>query len=112
MMRTLKPAALFPAALIISCGGGCGPTDLEGPPPCGSLQYNFQTLIPGPSEPTFDASLDHKARKIDRSFHAINAHATGLNADVAVRLDDQQNRAAIEAFLTDSDSFEFAHTAT
>lgn len=68
--------------------------------------------MPGPNEAGFDAALDAKARRIDRSFHAINAFATGLNADVVVRLDDARGRAAIAAFLDDGDAFEFADTAT
>lgn len=112
MMRTRKLAPIF-SALALGFGGACGEDEQpSGPPPCGSLQYNFQTLIPGPAESAFDAALDQKARKIDRSFHAINAAATGLNADVVVGLDRPAARAKIETFLAESDDFDFADTAT
>jgi hypothetical protein len=108
MKRTHAALIIFPLAIFPACGED----EPEGPPPCGSLQYNYLTMIPGPGEAEFDLALDAKARKLDRVFHAINAHATGLNADVAVRLADTKNRAAIAAFVESSDSFELAETST
>lgn len=108
MKRTYPAFIIFLSAVLPACGED----EPAGPPPCGSLQYNYQTLIPGPAEASFDEFLDLKARKLDRVFHAINAHATGLNADVTVRLSDSKNRAAIDAFVQSSDAYEFADTST
>lgn len=116
-MRTtiLTMAAL--AALALACGDASettdpGPAD-PGPPPfdppaCGSLEYAWRGLIPGPGEDGFDAELEAKARRIERSWQTFNANAMGLNTDVTVALANTDDRAAIETWLRDHDDWDFA----
>lgn len=76
-----------------------------GPPPCGSNKNELRTLIPGPGQDGFDATLAASARLHDRQFHALNAFATGLNAEFIVT--DPLARAQIEAFLSGGDGWDF-----
>src|SRR5690242_6035286 len=64
------------------------PTQATPPPACGSGTYTWQSLIAGPQSPDFDAMLAQKADRLDRQFHALNAHGTGMNSDIVVPLDD------------------------
>ncbi len=87
---------------------GCPKTEElpdAGPPPCGSHVAGPRTLIPGPGHDGYDAALAAQARKHDRQFHAINAVATGLAAEV--RLADADAKAAVQQFIDDGDSWNF-----
>ncbi len=79
------------------------PADTTPPVECAPLDYDFQTLIPGPCEAGHDADLAALALRYDRSFHALSAVSTGGNADVHFDLALTDERAAIEAFLADDD---------
>ncbi len=98
------------------CDQDPGPLDIPptdpGPPPfdppaCGSLDYSWRGLIPGPGEEGFDADLEAKARRIDRSWQTFNASAMGLNTDVTVSLTNTDDRSAIETWLRDHDDWDF-----
>jgi hypothetical protein len=99
------------------CDQDPGPGDVPavdpGPPPfdppaCGSLEYAWRGLVPGPGEDGFDAALEAKARRIERAWQAFNANAMGLNTDVTVALANADDRAAIETWLRDHDDWDFA----
>ncbi len=63
-------------------------------------------LIPGPGEDGYDADLEKLARLYDRQFHALNAFGMSINADIMIQTDWTDQRAAIEKFLAESDSFD------
>lgn len=74
-------------------------------PACG---YDGSSVVPGPCEPGFDAALEAKATRYERSFRAFSAAAMNLNTDVGIALANTADRATIESFLADSDSWDFA----
>jgi len=84
-----------------------GPPPFD-PPECGSGTYAWRGLIPGPGEAGFDAELDAKARRIERSWQAFNAGAMGLNTDVTVALDQAADRETIEQWVGEHDDWDFA----
>ncbi len=88
-------------ALLVSCKPA---TTESGPPPCGSNQAGPLTLIPGPGHDGYDEALAAAARKHDRQFHAINALATGVTAEVS--LTDADAKASVDQFLA-SDEWDF-----
>lgn len=93
-------------ALVCSPFWGCGEDEVPpGPPPCGSYT-SLQTLIPGPRQAGHDALLAAKARRHDRMFHAVNARATGLNADVRLVDSSTLGRDLFRAFAA-SDDWDF-----
>ncbi len=73
-------------------------------PPCGKPIAGPRTLIPGPGHEGFDEALATAARRHDRQFHALNAHATGLAAEFRVELTAQ---ADVTRFLDEGDGFDF-----
>lgn len=79
----------------------------NGPPACGSHKNGLVTFIPGPGQDGYDATLAAAARVHDRQFHAINAYATGLAAEFTTT---DAGAVEIAAFLSGSDSVEFAET--
>lgn len=95
------------SALVLVAFAACAPPAMKpaGPPPCGSNENALRTLIAGPGQEGFDATLAAAARLHDRQFHALNAFSTGLNAEFIVA--DPLARAHIEGFLTTSDGFDF-----
>lgn len=93
-----------PADAAADTGADAG--DVALPPPCPDGGYDGSYLLPGRCEAGFDAPLEAKARGYDRVWHALNASATGLNADVAVSLDATEARAAVEAFAA-GDGWDF-----
>ena len=99
------PAALAAITLALAFAFGCSAE--EGPPRCGSYEYGWSAMVPGPTETGHDARLAALARKYDRQFHAITGKATGLNADLAVPLAATELRAKISAFLEAEDGFQF-----
>ncbi len=68
------------------------------------------SLIPGPGEEGYDAELEAAVEQHERQFHIFNAYGMAINADVSVALTEPENRALIEEFLTESDSWDFAGT--
>jgi hypothetical protein len=64
-------------------------------------------LLPGPGQPGYDSGLEALARRIDRGFHAFNAYSTGINQDVWVDPGAAEARAQIQAFLDESDGWDF-----
>ncbi len=81
----------------------------EEPPACGSGSYSHRYMIPGPEETGYDAELDALALNYERQFHAVVAYPMAVNADVSVA--DEENRALLNAFLRESDGWDFeAHS--
>ena len=64
-------------------------------------------LLPGPGQPGYDAGLERLARRYDRGFHALNAYAMALNSDLWVDPNAGDVRAEIEAFLRESDGWDY-----
>jgi len=83
----------------------CEPLPAVDPPACGSGPVDREALLAGGD------ALAEKARRFDRVFHAIAAVHTGVNSEVVVP--DADDRAAIEAFVTDEDGWDLeASTGT
>ncbi|HHW97744.1 MAG TPA: hypothetical protein GX737_11085, partial [Oligoflexales bacterium] len=57
------------------------------PAECGSLTYKWHSMIPGPRQEGFDAELEAKARRIERTWQTFHADAMGLNTDVSVDIE-------------------------
>ena len=95
----------FSLLLLCACPSPVQPP--SGPPPCGSNTNTLRTLIPGPGQDGFDATLAEAARQHDRQFHGINAFATGLAAECSVNAADPTARAAVEQFLSTDHSYDF-----
>ncbi|NLH48548.1 MAG: hypothetical protein GX444_08080 [Myxococcales bacterium] len=66
------------------------------------------SLIPGPDDPGYDEDLEAAAEQRERQFHVFNAYGMDISADVSVSLDEPANRALIEDFILNSDSWDFA----
>jgi hypothetical protein len=77
------------------------------PPECGSLAYDWRSLVPGPGQEGFDADLEAKATRIEKQFQTFNAAAMGVNTDVSVALDRTEDRTAIEDFILLHDGWDF-----
>lgn len=68
----------------------------------------FYAMLPGPGQPGYNADLEALARMYDRSFHVFIAAGTGLNMDVSVpEEDNQENRELIEDFIRETDGWDF-----
>lgn len=81
--------------------------EVEPPPPaCGSLAYEWQGMLAGPSEPGFDDALEAIALRHDRMHFAITALPTGLAGDISIAPDDPTARDAIAAFA-DGDGWSY-----
>ncbi len=124
-MRTLEHLATIAlTASLVACssedarskdGGGdagkvpqglaCRPAQRVEPPACGTATGSWTSLAPP------DAQVDAAATRHDRQFHALNAHGTGVNADLNVPLDRTAARDAIGAFVADETAWDFeAHS--
>lgn len=57
---------------------------------CGSQGYDWRGLLAGPSEAEFDSSLADHATRLERQFHSLNAHGTGVTADLAIQGADER----------------------
>lgn len=86
--------------LVVSAA--CAPASKA--PPCGTPVVGPKTLIPGPGQEGYDEALGRAARRHDRQFHALNAWATGLAAELRV---DAAARADVSRFLDEGDGFDF-----
>ncbi len=89
-----------------ACRGGSPP-----PAACGSPGTARATLIPGPNAAGFDSALAIKARRFDRQFHALNAHAAGVNADIVIAPNLTDERESIRQFVQDTDGWDYAATS-
>ncbi|MDP8222518.1 MAG: hypothetical protein P9L99_04095 [Candidatus Lernaella stagnicola] len=67
----------------------------------------YPALLPGPGEPGYDAELEAKARMYDRSHLVFNCAGHGINADVSVNLEDEEDRLLIEEFIQETDGWDF-----
>lgn len=74
---------------------------------CEGFDYTGRYLLPGPCEAGFDANLEAKATGIERCWRALNASATGVNADVEVALVSEADRAAVAAYCGSDGSWDF-----
>ena len=79
------------------------------PPECGSEDYDWTSLIPGPADADWDPDLAAIALRHDRLSASFVGWPIGLDADVSVS-DDPDDRAAIQTFV-DGDGWDF-ETAT
>lgn len=66
-----------------------------------------RSLVPGPGMDGYDADLDEVALLFERQFHVFTGYGNGLNSDVSVTLDNEENRALITSFLTETDGWDF-----
>ncbi len=64
-------------------------------------------LLPGPGQDGYDAELEAKADRYDRAHLIFNCAGQGINADLSVALASPENRALIEDFIQESDSWDF-----
>lgn len=107
--------------LISACGGEPDPGPVDPPIPaytscrvagsragaaCGSGQYDWEGLVPGPKSPDHDVALAAKVRRYDRLFHALHARSTGVNTEFTAT--DAGDRALITAFAKEDDGWDFA----
>jgi hypothetical protein len=67
----------------------------------------YPPLIAGPNDVGYDAELEALARKYDRSHLLFNCAGHGINADVSVNLEDEEDRELIESFIRETDSWDF-----
>jgi len=81
--------------------------DVDAAPACPGFSYDWTAVVPGPCEPGFDAALEAKATRYERSFRAFSASAMDLNTDVTIAPANVDDRAKIEAFLRESDGWDF-----
>lgn len=79
---------------------------IDPPPPCGSLDYGWRGVVPGPGEPDHDAELEGAAARHDRVHTALTGLPLGLAGDVSIAAADDASRTAIEAFV-DSGAWDF-----
>jgi len=90
---------------------GFGPDHLPevpfDPPPCGSGQVRWSTLIPGPGQPGHDADLAAKAEAYDRVWTAFHAAAMHLNTDVTISLDAPEDRQRLADFAATPGAWDF-----
>jgi len=75
---------------------------LAGCPPCPDT-----ALLPGPRQKGYDPVLERKADRHDRAHLLFSCSGQGVNADLSVSLDRAEDRALIEGFLRDTDSWDF-----
>ncbi len=69
--------------------------------------YEGTSLLPGPDEEGYDADLEAKADRYDRTHLLFNCSGNHINSDVVVNLEQVANRALIEDFIQNSDSWDF-----
>src|SRR5690606_1874246 len=77
------------------------------PPMCGSLDYDWTALVPGPAEARFDDALEVAARRHDRMHAVVNGLPLGMAADIDVPIDDAAGRAALQGFADDDGAWSF-----
>ncbi|MEM6990136.1 MAG: hypothetical protein AAF721_06555 [Myxococcota bacterium] len=78
------------------------------PPACGSRDYDWAPMLPGPAQDTFDSGLERIARRHDRLHTAITSAPTGLAGDVVVLTRNTAGREAVQTFLDEDDAWDFA----
>ncbi|NOZ84694.1 MAG: hypothetical protein GXP49_00215 [Deltaproteobacteria bacterium] len=102
-------ALLFLSSLILLNVAGCSGSKDKNPGEntCGSHDYHFESVIPGPLEHGYDAALEAKAFRFDRQFHVFHTFATGMSCDLSVPMEWTKKREAIRSFLQDTDSWDF-----
>ena len=64
-------------------------------------------LLAGPDSPDYNEPLADLARDYERSFHVFSAAGMALNADIAVPLENEADRATIEQFLRETDGWDY-----
>ncbi len=77
--------------------------DADVPPTCA---YATRHLIPGPCEADYDADLDAKARRYDRTWTLFNASVFGVNTDVGVAAANIEDRELVNTFIREMDGWE------
>lgn len=77
------------------------------PAECGSLTYKWHSMIPGPRQEGFDAELEAKARRIERTWQTFHADAMGLNTDVSVDIENAEDRELIRQWIVEHDDWDF-----
>lgn len=70
--------------------------------------YEGTALLPGPNEEGYDAELEAKADRYDRTHLLFSCSGNLINSDVVVDLDQTVNRALIEDFIQTTDSWDFS----
>jgi len=68
--------------------------------------YATRHLIPGPCEAGYDADLDAKARRYDRTWTLFNASVFGVNTDVGVAAANAEDRELVNTFIREMDGWE------
>ncbi len=107
---TAAPDAAPEIAAADAAPDGAPPVDLapDAGPACA---YATQHLIPGPCEEGYDADLDAKARRYDRTWTLFNASVFGVNTDVGVAAANVEDRTLIDTFIREMDGWEDAFEA-
>jgi hypothetical protein len=67
----------------------------------------IQYLLPGPGQDGYDADLEEKAERYDRSHLIFSCVGQGINADLVVSTDQPEHRELIESFIQETDSWDF-----
>ena len=69
--------------------------------------YDGTHLIPGPDEEGYDADLEGKADRYDRTHLLFSCSGNGVNCDLSVSLANPDHRELIEDFIQETDSWDF-----
>jgi hypothetical protein len=79
---------------------------LPAPPECGT-PTDWPGMLPGPGDEGFDEDLATKARRLERQFHVFNTIGVGVNRELSVALENTEDRALIDEFILETDSWDF-----
>ena len=91
-------AASRPAPAASNASADAGVADAAATPPCPS-NGSWSSLVPGPGQAGFDATLAASVERYDRLHDALFTKATGLAGSLQVTSDPAQ-RAKIETLLS------------
>ncbi len=98
------PGALDVTATAADSAAGEDVASDVGGPGCA---YSGAYLVPGACEPGWDAELDAKARRFDRTWRTFNAWAQGLNTDVTIDAANTEDRELVRQFVQEHDGWDF-----
>lgn len=93
-----EPVASRPAPAASNASADAGAADAAATPPCPS-NGSWSSLVPGPGQVGFDATLAASVERYDRLHDALFTKATGLAGSLQVTSDPAQ-RAKIETLLS------------